>query len=61
MKVSLGCHNTRRTVASYCLRLALLLVPVVPLFWVEQAGVHASARSVLAPVGLVVAVLEDDG
>ena len=43
------------------MRLPLFGVPVVPLFWVEQAGVHPTARSVLTPVGLCVAVLEDDG
>jgi hypothetical protein len=45
---------------AYCLRLPLFPVPVVSCFWVEQVGVHPTARSVFTPVGLCVAVLNDD-
>jgi hypothetical protein len=46
---------------AHCLRLPLFPVPVVPCFWVEQVGVHPTARSVFTPVGLFVAVFDDDG
>jgi hypothetical protein len=45
---------------AHCLRLPLFPVPVVPGFWVEQVGVHTTALSVFTPVGLCVAVLDDD-
>jgi hypothetical protein len=46
---------------AHCLRLPLFPMPGIPWLWVEQVGVHPTARSVFTPVGLCVAVLDDDG